>query len=188
MKRQSLSLFAFIISGCLLVSAAEAQSLGEQARELRQNRPTQTSDKVLTNDDLGTLLVSQESKSSDETKESGVTPDPKTMDKAAEKKSGEAKETKPEEELPAKLNDQKQQIAQTERELDILQRENKLRASSYYGDAGARLRDPKKFAEDDRKYQSEIAAKQKELEESKNKLDDMKEEARKAGLPPSDRE
>jgi hypothetical protein len=181
---------ALMFSGCLLLGTAQAQSLGETARELRPNRPVQTSDKVLTNDDLGRPLVSGiESDSSDEAKNSEPKSDAsKITDKTAEKKAGEVKESKSEEDLAAKLSDQKQQITQAERELDVLERENKLRASSYYGDAGARLRDPKKFAEDDRKYQADIAAKQKELEQSKSKLDDMKEEARKAGLPASDRE
>jgi hypothetical protein len=179
-----------VVSGCLLLSGAQAQSLGEQARELRQNKPIQTSDRVLTNDDFGRPLLSgMGSDSGDEEKKGEGTSDPsKQTDKTAEKKAGETKESKPEEDLAAKLNDQKQHITQAERELDVLERENKLRASSYYGDAGARLRDPKKFAEDDRKYQADIAAKKKELEESKNKLDDMKEDARKAGVPPSDRD
>ena len=69
----------------------------------------------------------------------------------------------------------------SERELDVMQRENKLRTADYYGDAGTRLRDAKKFTDDDRKYQDDIAAKQKALDDAKTKLDQTREEARKAG-------
>ena len=78
----------------------------------------------------------------------------------------------------------KKEIAQLERELDVMQRENKLRAASFYADAGTRLRDEKKYAEEDRKYQDDIAKKQEALTAARQKLDDLKESARRAGVPP----
>ena len=59
----------------------------------------------------------------------------------------------------------------------------RLRAAAFYADAGNQLRDEKKWAEDQRKYQSDMEGKQKELEEAKQKLVDLQEEGRKAGVP-----
>ena len=80
-----------------------------------------------------------------------------------------------------KIAAQNEKIALLQRELDVLQRENRLRASSYYGDAGSRLRNPGKYAEDDRQYRDNIAAKQKAIDDAKTELENMKEAARKAG-------
>jgi len=60
-----------------------------------------------------------------------------------------------------------------------------VRASSYYGDAGNRLRNPQKYADDDRKYRDDIAAKQKAVSDAKTELENMKEQARKAGASAS---
>jgi hypothetical protein len=70
-----------------------------------------------------------------------------------------------------------------QRELDVSEREGRLRAAAYYADAGVMLRDQSKFAEDSRKNQEEIDSKKHELETAKQKLDDMEEQARKAGVP-----
>ncbi|HWC16029.1 MAG TPA: hypothetical protein VG498_03415, partial [Terriglobales bacterium] len=59
------------------------------------------------------------------------------------------------------------------------------RASNYYGDAGTRLRNESKYVEDDRKSREAIAAKQKQLDDAKTKLEQMKDDARKAGASPS---
>jgi len=53
----------------------------------------------------------------------------------------------------------------------------------YYADAGAMLRDSGKFAEDSRKLQAEIDTKTQALADAKQKLTDLQEEARKAGVP-----
>ena len=59
---------------------------------------------------------------------------------------------------------QSKEIATLQRELDIAQREAKLRASAYYGDAGTMLRDQARFAEDSRKEQDEINTKKQALD------------------------
>ena len=69
-----------------------------------------------------------------------------------------------------------------QRELDIAQREAKLRAAALYGDAGTMLRDQAKFAEDSRKEQDEINTKKQALDAAQQKLADLQEQARKAGL------
>jgi hypothetical protein len=74
------------------------------------------------------------------------------------------------------------------RELDVLQREYQLRAAAMYGDAGNRLRNQTDWDKQDAQYKQNIADKQKALDDAKQKLDDMQEEARKAGVPSNVRE
>jgi hypothetical protein len=87
-----------------------------------------------------------------------------------------------------KISDQKAQIALAERELDVLQREYRLRAAAMYADAGNRLRNQAQWDKEDADYKQKIATKQKALADAKQQLEDMQEEARKAGAPSSTRE
>jgi hypothetical protein len=54
-----------------------------------------------------------------------------------------------------------------------------------YADAGNRLRNSGDWDKQDTQYKQQIADKQKGLDDAKQKLDDMQEEARKAGMPAS---
>ena len=74
------------------------------------------------------------------------------------------------------------------RELDVLQREYQLRAAAMYADAGNRLRNEGDWDKQDAQYKQQIADKQKALDDAKQKLEDMLEDARKAGVPASIRE
>jgi hypothetical protein len=69
-----------------------------------------------------------------------------------------------------------------------LQREYRLRAAAFYADAGNRMRDSKDWDKEDREYKDHIAEKQKAVDEAKQKLDQLQEDARKAGVPTSARE
>ena len=74
------------------------------------------------------------------------------------------------------------------RELDVLQREYKLRVADMYADAGNRLRNSADWDKQDAQYKQQLADKQQALDDAKQKLDDLQEEARKAGVPSSVRE
>jgi hypothetical protein len=87
-----------------------------------------------------------------------------------------------------KLQDQKDQIDLNARELDVVQREYRLRAAAMYADAGSRLRNASQWDKEDADYKQKIAEKQKSLDDARQKLEDMQEEARKAGVPPAIRE
>ena len=71
------------------------------------------------------------------------------------------------------------------RELDVLQREYQIRAAAMYADAGNRMRNDADWDKQDAQYKQQIADKQKALDEAKQKLDDVQEDARKAGAPAS---
>ncbi|HEV2114733.1 MAG TPA: hypothetical protein VGR48_01830, partial [Terriglobales bacterium] len=81
--------------------------------------------------------------------------------------------------------DQKQQISLLEREIDVMQREYRLRAAAYYADAGNALRNQADWAKQDREYREKLDAKQKHLDEAKQKLENMQEQARREGMPGS---
>ena len=83
------------------------------------------------------------------------------------------------------INDEKKEIRQLERELNVAQREAGVRSAVYYADAGTMLRDSAKYAEDNRKLQAEIETKTQALASAKQKLADLEEQARKAGVPSS---
>jgi Spy/CpxP family protein refolding chaperone len=54
-----------------------------------------------------------------------------------------------------------------------------------YADVGNRLRNSGDWDKQDAQYKQQIADKQKALEEAKQKLEDIDEDARKAGVPAS---
>jgi hypothetical protein len=87
-----------------------------------------------------------------------------------------------------KLSAQKDQIGLLTRELDVLQREYQIRAAAMYADVGNRLRNSGAWDKQDADYKQQIADKQKAVDDAKQKLEDMNEEARKAGVPSSMRE
>jgi hypothetical protein len=84
-----------------------------------------------------------------------------------------------------KVTAQKDQISLAARELDVTQREYQLRAAAMYADVGNRLRNSAQWDKEEATYKQQIAEKQKALDDAKQKLEDMKEEAHKTGVPPS---
>ena len=57
-----------------------------------------------------------------------------------------------------------------------------------YADAGNRLRNAGSWDKEDREYKAQISQKEKAVEEAKSKLESMKEDARRDGVPTSMRE
>jgi hypothetical protein len=177
---------AKVLTGIAIVwafaASAQAQSLGEQAREARANKPEAVQTKVFTNDNLptggGITIVGvpdapAPAKGAGSAASTSANPTPKEdPSKAADK-------------IKEDVQKQKDEIARLERELDISTREWKLRQAAYYADAGNQLRDPKAWADQERKYNDETAQKKQALDDAKQKLEDLQEQARKAGLSSS---
>ncbi len=185
MKRILISLAV----ACLLASLAAAQSLGDAARKSREKKGGTSSSKVYTNETL------PQSVSIDTGSRSTQAPGQETAAAPASGKAASAAAADEEEEEGAanpkdeeadwrkRIKELKDEIATLERELTVSERENKLRAASYYGDAATRLRDEGKYAADDRKYQAEANDKKAAIAAAKQKLEDMREELRKSGKP-----
>jgi hypothetical protein len=168
----------------LLTGVAGAQSLGAIARKQReQKKKPATTSRVFTNDDLTTPTDYNNGAASTgaaATEKSAESPDAKAADTKAATPEDKAKLIA---EWRAKIDDQKKAATLLERELDVLQREYKMRIAVYYADAGARLRNQGQWAQEDAKYQADIAAKQKDAVAARQKVDELREQARKAGVP-----
>ena len=184
MKRLSL-----LIALCMVATGvAFTQTLADAAREQQAKKKAPATSHVYTNESLEFHAAPPDTtstKASDSSTSTSAKADAKSdtgdadtpaVDPAAEKK-------KAADAIKDKYTKQQADLAQLQRELDILVRENRLRAAVYYADAGARLRDEAKYAADDRKYQADIAAKQKAIADGQANLDKIREEARRAGVP-----
>jgi hypothetical protein len=184
------------LSTILLASLAAAQSpppaasqtqdqssLGDYARKVRKDPAAKAKPKVYDNDNLPTddklSVVGQKPTES----ASAAAP---ADDKDAAAKPADDEKAKKEaawKEWQGKLAGQKDAIDLAARELDVLQREYQLRAAVIYADTGNRLRNETQWDKQDAEYKQKIADKQKAVDDAKQKLTDMQEEARKAGVP-----
>ncbi len=173
----------------LFAAAASAQSLGELARKQKQQKKP-TAKRVITNDDLKDTPSFNNGAASNP--EAAKPADASDARAGAEAKPAEAAEASaPAEDEKAKLvadwrtrlDEQKKAVSMAERELDVLQREYKMRVAAYYSDVGNRFRDEKTWGEQDRKYQADIKTKEAEVAGQRQRFEDMKEQARKAGVP-----
>ena len=169
-------------------STPDQSSLGDYARKVRKDPATKAKPKVFDNDNLPT-----------DDKLSVVGPAPTTAtadasDKSADSKDAAAKPAASADDEQAKkraawkawhdkMTAQKDSIDLASRELDVLTREYQLRAAAMYADVGNRLRNATQWDKEEAEYKQKIADKAKAVEEAKQKLEDMKEEARKAGVP-----
>ena len=200
MKRMRYVFLAEAVLAGMLVTLAGAQteSLGDYARGVRKDEKP-ASAKKYDNDNLPTSdkisVVGKASESSPEDANAAST----SGDNSAQSQDGAAPSTpeaqdagKPTDSSDAqKANDEwKQKIAAQQgkvdlltRELDVTQREYRLRAAAFYADAGNRLRNQGSWDKEDAQYKQDLAKKQKALDDAKKAADDLKEQARKAGVP-----
>jgi|SRR5579859_542045 len=199
MRRSSLLLFAvLLLQGSILMllpALARAQSepsLGEIARQARREKPAPApGERVYDNENLpGKAVINTVGPADADTAKPAdqgqANSDDANKDKNATLSAEDHKKANAE--WSGKIGQQKEEISRLERELNVLQRESQIHAAVNYSDVGSRLGNNAKFAEQDRQYQEQIAAKQKALDDAKQKLADMQEEARKAGVPASSRD
>lgn len=184
-------------AGFLMGQAASTstdQSLGDYARSVRKqnaNKPPAAkeynNDNLPTNDKLSVVGNTTDDASADQNKPAA---DSSADKDAAKVKPGQSAADRQQvyDEWKGKIADQKSKIDLASRELDVLQREYKLRAASFYADAGDRLRNSESWDKEDADYKAKIAAKQSEVDAAKKDLDDLQEQARKSGVPESARE
>ena len=74
------------------------------------------------------------------------------------------------------------------REVDVTQREYRLRAAAFYADAGNRLRNQGSWDKEDAQYKQDVVKKQKAVDDARKAVDDLKEKARKAGVSAKSRQ
>ncbi len=176
-------------------AVASAQSLGDVARanhKAKSHKPTATrhfdNDNLPTNQqvsvvgpepsgDTSTNQASTAGKDTAKTGKEGASPDGKAQ--AAEKKA----EKSPEDILKGKIDAQKLKIDDLSKDLDVTQREYRLRAVEMYSDAGNRLRNAAQWDKDDAGYKKQIADKQAALDDAKQQLTVMEEQLRTGEAP-----
>jgi hypothetical protein len=181
-------------------SSDSGSSLGDYARQVRKSSGTSTKPKVFDNDNLPTTdklsVVGKapaegepqpEAKQEENAAPANGEAKPGSDGKTPQQSSDAAKQTA-NKQWGDRLAGQKESIDLMTRELDVAQREYQVRAAAMYGDVGNRLRNSGDWDKQDAQYKQQIADRQKALEDAKQKLDDMEEEARKAGVPASVRE
>ena len=200
MKRIAYFGFVLGLSTALLSSSAGAQttaetqdqsSLGDYARKIHKDPgAAKAKPKVFDNDNLPTddklSIVGEKAPAN-----AGAAASTDAANAAAPANpagSSEDEKTKKEADWKSwqdKVTAQKDLIDLAGRELDVLQREYQLRAAAMYGDAGNRMRNSGQWDKEDAQYKQKIADKQKAVEDAKQKLGDLQEDARKAGVPSS---
>jgi len=176
-----------IVAAIVSISTLTAQTLADRARELRKEKRTPSAnEKVYTNETLN-LRPAQ---GIGETKSDAKATDTKGDAKAEADEDAPPKAT-PEEEkaalaadLKGKIESAKAELATIQRELDIATREQKLRTAQYYADAGNRLRDERRFVDEERKTQQDIADKQKKIADATALIESLRNQARRAGIAP----
>lgn len=179
MNRFTKGIFCAIVLTCAV--AAGAQSLGDVARQ-QKNTPKPKATKVYTDENL----PSTPKVAPDDTKSAAPTttaaPDGAKQDTKKDSQAGTDDPKQRDEAYKSKIVLAKAKVADVEHEVELMQREYKLRSAVFYADAGNRLRDDKKWADDDRRYKTDLAARQQDLQELKDKLNALREEAHKAGV------
>jgi hypothetical protein len=190
-----LAVIVTVVATVPLVSA-QSESLGDYARSVRKEK--KSSAKQFDNDNLPTttkLSVVGQTPTADAdsnnagpaTQSGDAQPAAKNPTVANADDHGDDKK-KASDDWKIKINDQKSKVEMASRELDVTQREYRLRAAAMYADAGNRLRNAGAWDKEDEQYKKQIADKQKVLDVAKQQLDDLQEQARKAGLSAKDRE
>ena len=212
MKRITYIWLAAVLIGLAgtLASAQSSDSLGDYARAARKDKKTTA--KQFDNDNLpkeeklsvvGQAPASDDADAKSDDKTADATQDanaPKSeaqsaaqsgdaaQKPAADSDDREAQKKKMNEEWKNKISAQKDKIDLLNRELDVLQGEYRLRAAAFYADAGNRIRNAGSWDQEDAKYKQQIDDKQKAVDAAKQQLDDLSEQARKAGVPANMRE
>jgi len=191
-------------------SSSSGSSLGDYARQIRKEPGAKAKPKVFDNDNLPRVdklsVVGKEAAPATDNSTQAAATEPSNAAPAAgaaeakpatEQKSELTAGQPPEDEAAKqaawkqwgdKIAAQKDQIDLLTRELDVLQREYQIRAAAMYADVGNRLRNSGDWDKQDTQYKQQIADKQKAVDDAKQKLDDLQEQARKAGVPTSVRE
>jgi len=205
MKRITYVWFSSMVMAGILVALAGAQnqSLGDYARTVRKdktNTQQQPAARKFDNDNLPkddklsvVGNVSEPTKTEGTDNAAQANPSGEAAKGEAAKKEESGPESAQERqkrfgEWKDKIQAQKDQVDLLSRELDIEQREYRLRAASFYGDAGNRLRNAAAWDKEDAQYKQKIADKQKAVDAAKHQLENLQEQARKDGVPVSMRQ
>jgi len=169
-------LMAIVTLLLLGVSGAAAQSLGDYARAIRKNKADTSStsrhydnDNLPANDALSVVGPPPEGNAKAGPKAAAVDSSTTAASAAARQKTAK--------EWNEKIAQQKAKIDSLNHELDLEQRELRLRMAAVYSDSSTGA-----LAIHEAQFRSEMDAKQKAIDAARQQLDEIQEQARKAGV------
>lgn len=182
---------SMVIATLLLlgISGAAAQSLGDYARAVRKNKADSSSTShQYDNDNLPTsqplsVVGPQPAADADAVPEAGdakSTPSGKTAPAVSD--AAAAERQKAADEWKKKLDAQQEKLDSLNRDLDVQQREYRLRIATMYNSESTRLQNAGQWGKEDAQFRSDAEAKQKAIDAARQEMDEMQEQARKAGV------
>lgn len=175
------------IGAVVFFSAVIIPISGDAARAARKNKPqSEAATHVYDNDNLPTNETLSVVGPPASAQSSPGQPTTAQQSSAADANAAAVQRQKSDDEIQAKLDAQKAKIDQIAHELDLDQREYRLKAAALYNDAGNRLRNAGEFDKEGAQDRADMDAKQKALDDAKAQLTDMQERARKAGVREKD--
>ena len=180
---------------------ADQSSLGDYARKVHKDPNVKAKPKVFDNDNLPkedklsivgeaapVIAADASADSSSKAAAASSGKDGAAANPAASTNDEQSKKLAEWKTWQDKLTAQRNSIDLASRELDVLQKEYQLRAAAMYADVGNRLRNSAEWDKEEGEFKQKIADKQKAVDEAKQKLTDLEEDARKAGVPGAMRE
>jgi predicted RNase H-like nuclease (RuvC/YqgF family) len=191
MKRFNIGLL--ILTGLLAgIAAAQSDSLADAARKHKQQQSGKpVAAKVYTNDNLpSTETISTVGAPASDAAATAPTDGQATADGSTPATKDGAKpadDTKTRqktwEDWRDKIQKQKAFVEQMQKENEEIDRQYKLTSGNYYNSAQQRLYDGAAMAKEDAAYKQQMEQKKKAIDDAKQKIDDLQEEARRAGVP-----
>ena len=197
MKRLSHIARLLILAGLFTGVAVAQDSLAEAARQQKKQKEAQPSAKreVFTNDNLpreGTVSTVGAPASGPDAAAANAADAAPSGDPAASQ-DGKAAGAKPLDEAKQrekgweewrdKIGKQKTAIEQLVKENEQMETDFRVRSNAFYSSAQNRIYDGAAEARAETEAKDKMAQKKKSLDDAKQKLEDMQEEARRAGVP-----
>jgi len=185
---------AMVIATLLLlgISVASAQSLGDYARAVRKDKaePSSTS-RHYDNDNLPTsqplsVVGPPPAADANAAPEAGDAK-PKSSDKAAAA-NADAERQKTADDWKLKIDEQQKKLDSLNHDLDLAQREYRLRVATQYDSEGNRIQNAGQWGKEDAQYRTDTEAKQKAIEAAQQELNDVQDQAHKAGIVEKDKD
>ncbi len=186
MKHMKLTAIATLL--LLGISGAAAQSLGDYARAVRKDKaePSSTSrhydnDNLPTNQPLS--VVGPPPAADADAAPEAADAKPKSSDQAAAANPAAADAERQEaDDWNKKIDEQQKKLDSLNHDLDLAQREYRLRVATQYDSEANRIQNAGQWAKEDEKYRTDTEAKQKAIEAAQQELNDVQDQAHKAGI------
>ena len=175
------------------ISGAAAQSLGDYARAVRKDKaePSSTS-RHYDNDNLPTSqplsVVGPPPAADTNAAPEAEDAKPKSSEKAAAANPADAERQKAAEDWKTKIDEQQKKLDSLNHDLDLAQREYRLRVATQYDSEGNRIQNAGQWGKEDAQYRTDSEAKQKAIEAAQQELNDVQDQAHKAGIVEKDKD